>query len=133
MLCNQEIACQSEGGTFNPWTLDSEDGSVIQRPYCSYDASVDAPVTITIPCGNANPDPCICGRPEASASAQILCDQETTCRSEGGTFEPLTFESPDGSIQGPACSLREGGPVEASFDAADTGEIADVVSADGHD
>jgi hypothetical protein len=49
----------------------------------------------------------------------------------GGTFDPTPLENPDGSIvQGPACSFPEGGPVDASSDAADAG---DAESADGHD
>src|SRR5215471_12466464 len=39
-----------------------------------------------IPCGNANPDPCICGRPEADPDAAIACDQEKACQASGGTW-----------------------------------------------
>ena len=33
---------------------------------------------VWIHCGNANPDPCICGRPDASASNAALCDRKMT-------------------------------------------------------
>ena len=37
-------------------------------------------------CGNANPDPCICGRtPDPDHSEQ--CIAEKTCRDNGGTWE----------------------------------------------
>jgi hypothetical protein len=32
------------------------------------------------PCGNANSDPCICGRP------QTLCDEKKSCEGSGGTW-----------------------------------------------
>jgi hypothetical protein len=38
----------------------------------------------SIPCGNANPDPCICGRPEASAAAADLCARSMACKAVGG-------------------------------------------------
>ena len=42
------------------------------------------------PCGNPNPDPCVCGRPDASASNAALCDQKMTCQRIGGvwTYSP---------------------------------------------
>jgi hypothetical protein len=40
----------------------------------------------TPPCGNANPDPCICGRPDASASSAALCEQKMTCEAGGGVW-----------------------------------------------
>src|SRR5579871_5630326 len=32
-----------------------------------------------VPCGNANPDPCVCGRPEASAEGAKACAKKTAC------------------------------------------------------
>ncbi|MFL5305336.1 MAG: hypothetical protein ACJ8F1_08985 [Polyangia bacterium] len=40
----------------------------------------------TPPCGNANPDPCICGRPDASAGSAALCEQKMTCEAGGGVW-----------------------------------------------
>ena len=37
-------------------------------------------------CGNGNPDPCICNRPERSASDKALCDQKKACEARGGEF-----------------------------------------------
>jgi hypothetical protein len=38
------------------------------------------------PCGNANPDPCICGRPDASSGAATACGQKTACEAAGGVW-----------------------------------------------
>lgn len=51
-----------------------------------------------VPCGNANPDPCICGRPNASDAAAALCDEAKACQSQGGAFEPFTVNEPDGGV-----------------------------------
>ena len=39
-----------------------------------------------VPCGNANPDPCICGRPSTSPEAQAECNAELSCRAAGGVW-----------------------------------------------
>ena len=39
-----------------------------------------------IPCGNANPDPCICGRPESDPAAKAACDAKTACEADGGVW-----------------------------------------------
>lgn len=39
-----------------------------------------------IPCGNANSDPCICGRPDESQAAQLACNQYRACTSDGGQW-----------------------------------------------
>ncbi len=65
-----------------------------------------------IPCGNANPDPCICGRPEADPQAKILCDQKMACETEGGMWGP--FSEPvviDAGAGGPYCHFPEDGGV----------------------
>jgi hypothetical protein len=41
-----------------------------------------------IPCGNANPDPCICDRPATSAEFRAECDAKNACESTGGTWVP---------------------------------------------
>ena len=66
-----------------------------------------------IPCGNANPDPCVCDRPSSSSSAAEACSEKTTCEKAGGVWQSGTGEwgaggkcehdsgmmSPDGSAK----------------------------------
>lgn len=66
----------------------------------------------SIPCGNANPDPCICGRPEASAAAAALCARSMACAAAGGE---LLYNS-DMPVS-PFCE-RDGGVVDLSDGAA---------------
>ena len=66
---------------------------------------------IGIPCGNANPDPCICGRPEASAAAADLCVKSMACKAAGGE---LLY---NGMAVSPICE-RDGGVVDLSDGAA---------------
>jgi hypothetical protein len=40
----------------------------------------------SIPCGNANPDPCICGRPAADLEAKNQCDIKTAYDAKGGIY-----------------------------------------------
>jgi len=58
-----------------------------------------------IPCGNANPDPCICGRPESSPQAKMLCDDKMACEAAGGVWEPFVVVDPavDAGVGGPYC------------------------------
>jgi hypothetical protein len=44
------------------------------------------------PCGNANPDPCVCDRPSSSSAAAEACSAETTCQKAGGVWQPGTGE-----------------------------------------
>ncbi len=37
-------------------------------------------------CGNANSDPCICGRPQASAVDKAACDVKKSCDAQGLPF-----------------------------------------------
>jgi hypothetical protein len=69
----------------------------------SNDATTD-----NVPCGNANPDPCICGKPDASAAAAALCDEEKACQAQGGTFDAFTETEADGSVSNPHCLLDAG-------------------------
>jgi hypothetical protein len=57
-----------------------------------------------IPCGNANPDPCICGRPAADPYVKIECDVKKACEADGGTY--TTFYA-DGAIH-PQCEIDGG-------------------------
>lgn len=66
---------------------------------------------VGIPCGNANPDPCICGRPEASAAAADLCVKSMDCKAAGGQ---LLY---NGMAVSPICE-RDGGVVDLSDGAA---------------
>lgn len=64
-----------------------------------------------IPCGNANPDPCICGRPDTSAVAAANCTQKRACESAGGVW----------SYFQPSCSINVDAGVDARRDAAGDG------------
>jgi hypothetical protein len=44
----------------------------------------------SIPCGNANPDPCVCDRPSSSSSAAEACSEKTTCEKAGGIWQSGT-------------------------------------------
>jgi hypothetical protein len=64
-------------------------------------------------CGNANPDPCICGRPDESAEAKAMCDAEKACESAGGSYDPDMSVSIDGSVvSAPHCE-KDGGTIDA--------------------
>jgi hypothetical protein len=39
-----------------------------------------------VPCGNANPDPCICDRPSSNAMWKAACDAKTACEKIGGSW-----------------------------------------------
>jgi hypothetical protein len=60
------------------------------------------------PCGNANPDPCICDRSPANSQQ---CVAERNCTAAGGSWEffgsPLVDGSPEG-LQG-YCVPRDAG------------------------
>ena len=59
-------------------------------------------------CGNVNPDPCICGRPEASATAAMQCQAEIACQAQGRVWDPFFTGHPDGSITPPPCLPADG-------------------------
>lgn len=81
-----------------------------------------------IPCGNANGDPCICGRPQASAEEATLCSEEQACQAQGGTFELYgSAYLEDGGTPPPACVLGAVyGEPDASPDDATAGSEASV-------
>ena len=60
------------------------------------------------PCGNANPDPCICGRPDASADSATQCDQKIVCEADGGKWDPYMTVI-DGVLISPHCNPPDGG------------------------
>jgi len=56
---------------------------------CSGSGKLDTSGTggiIGVPCGNGNPDPCVCDRPTTSTSAAEACSEKTSCESAGGTW-----------------------------------------------
>jgi hypothetical protein len=61
-------------------------------------------------CGNANADPCICGRPEASVAAAMACAEEMACQARGGTWV-LGLAGPS-----PACELPDGAVINVAVD-----------------
>jgi hypothetical protein len=70
-----------------------------------------------VPCGNANPDPCICGRPDSSAEYATQCNEKKACEAQGGQFDPTTFLDSDGGVEPPHCIL-DAGSGDASEDRA---------------
>lgn len=64
--------------------------------------------SLALPCGNANPDPCICGRPDANAIAAMQCDQKRSCEADGGTWTP-SYSIVDGAQIEPHCDTPDGG------------------------
>ncbi len=82
------------------------------------------------PCGNANPDPCVCGRPQASAASAAACSQKQACEAQGGSFDsPLPVN--DGGQPGWACLMESGASDDASADA--TLDAADGSAVDAGD
>lgn len=75
-------------------------------------------------CGSSNPDPCICGRPDADVHEAALCDQEKACQAAGGSW-----------TYGGGCVTEGGAPMDASSDAPGDapGDAADGSSADAAD
>jgi hypothetical protein len=64
------------------------------------------------PCGNANPDPCICGRPDSDPVAKMQCEQKRACVADGGTWDPYTAsDGPGGPLSPPHCvaGVADGG------------------------
>ncbi len=79
-----------------------------------------AGTTPVIPCGNANPDPCICGRPDADATAAAKCALKTACLAAGGDWEPFVA---------PFCSVDLDAGVDGRSDGAPNvdGQTGDAV------
>ena len=64
--------------------------------------------SLGVPCGNANPDPCICGRPDASEVSAMQCDQKMACEADGGKWDPYMTQV-DGALLSPHCIPPDGG------------------------
>jgi hypothetical protein len=75
-------------------------------------------------CGNANPDPCICGRPEASSEAAAECQGEIACMARGGVWFPFTNVDATGTHP-PYCQIDGGSDGDASVDGRSDGNAAD--------
>jgi hypothetical protein len=73
-----------------------------------HDASADAVACST------NPDPCLCGRPDANSLSASECAREKACRAAGGVWEPYIIFPADGGSYGPRCQTLDGGPFDAS-------------------
>src|SRR5580765_8589736 len=61
-----------------------------------------------LPCGNANPDPCICGRPDANADAAAACQAKVDCVAAGGSYIPWSSSDSDGGVTPPHCETDGG-------------------------
>jgi hypothetical protein len=102
MACAANAACEQSGGEW----IEKADGGLVcipaettpqptqtaptptenppQVPPNDSSSSLDA--SSPFGCGNANPDPCICGRPKENPVAATLCAQEKTCLAHGGQW-----------------------------------------------
>ena len=58
----------------------------------------------SFPCGNANPDPCICGRPEEDPQDKAACDSQMACKAQGGTWSGPTGAEPASCFVPDPCS-----------------------------
>jgi hypothetical protein len=89
------------GGTLGLYACSSsvDDGAARQPQHG--DAAPDA-AQFTIPCGNANPDPCICGRPEQDPTFSAECLNKQVCEAKGGTYSYSV---------GHPCELPEAAPL----------------------
>jgi hypothetical protein len=72
-------------------------------PSAGDDASDESLVRYPFQCGNANPDPCICGRPEQSQAAFDLCEQQKACVAAGHDFIAYISVAADGTLIDPHC------------------------------
>jgi hypothetical protein len=78
-----------------------------------------------IPCGNAGLDPCICGRPQASAEAFAECQSERACQADGGIWFAGTYTDEMGVTHGPSCQTGGGAGGASGDDAGADGNGAD--------
>jgi hypothetical protein len=69
-----------------------------------------------LPCGNANPDPCICGRPDSDPTLRAECNAEQACEADGGLYVSYGVTELDGAVVGPHCE-----PMNAAADGGDGG------------
>ncbi|HLK88574.1 MAG TPA: hypothetical protein VKZ18_01695, partial [Polyangia bacterium] len=65
-------------------------------------------------CPSQNPDPCICGRPDANALSASECAREKACRAAGGVWEPYVVFPAEGGSYGPRCQSPDGAAFDAS-------------------
>ena len=65
-------------------------------------------------CQSQNPDPCICGRPDANSIYATNCAREKACRAAGGIWEPYVVYLPEGGSYGPRCQSVDGAAFDAS-------------------
>jgi hypothetical protein len=66
-------------------------------------------------CGNANPDPCICGRDDTPAK-QAECTDKKACEQSGGVWSDpyLEYATPGGvDASPPKCEMRDAGVPDA--------------------
>jgi hypothetical protein len=71
------------------------------------------------PCGNASPDPCICGRSDGNAALMDLCTEKQQCLDHGGQWA-YVFTSAGGVTTG-SCST-DGGTLGAGDASSDGGK-----------
>ncbi len=76
-----------------------------------------------IPCGNVNPDPCICGRPSSDPVLRMQCDQKHACEANGGVWDPFYTTSVEGVTIDPHCEMTDAADsVDGTADGGDPGD-----------
>jgi hypothetical protein len=61
-----------------------------------------------VPCGNASPDPCICGRPAASSAAFAECEAKTACEASGAAWLVAPYTDTMGVLHYGYCQTDAG-------------------------
>jgi hypothetical protein len=133
--CSEELACQADGGTFDPFAaITQPDGSVVNGS-CALASEAgptdaptqDSPLDSVQPtfdgsfCCNVNPDPC-CQYLHCGGPLTAMCSEEMACQADGGTFDPFTTTQPDGSIVYPSCSFEAGPDAPSDHESPDAGD-----------
>ena len=102
IACDRKVACESVHGT---WTYGTQGGACRVTDAGLRDAAPTSDV-FTIPCGNANPDPCICDRPKTDPAAARDCESKKACEAKGGLWDSI----------GPPCVRPDGGIISLPLD-----------------
>jgi hypothetical protein len=90
---------------------------------CAGGALVAAATGCT-PCGNANPDPCICGRIDDTEFAKQRCEAKKACEANGGHWDPYVTTDAGRACEYPT---SDGGTADSMTDAS---EALDAVVTD---
>jgi hypothetical protein len=108
LACARKTACEARGSDFV-----YGGGDCYEPDYWPYDAGPNPPdaSVFTIPCGDANADPCLCDPAKTDPVAAGECKNKMACEAKGGAWGYSTPEGP--------CLFPDGGsdsgPLDAGF------------------